>query len=103
MRISPAYIRNDARFKHGDTGKIDAMVFNLAGCAFGAEVPLLAYDLSERLPAILRPAQDELLCALCDGLDELQPTTWPLSLIAYAQPESPPNVPGSWKLPDCSK
>ena len=73
MRISPAYIRNDAQFKHGDPGKIDAMVFSLTGCALGAEVPLLAYDVSKRLPAILRPAQDELLCALSDGLNELQP------------------------------
>lgn len=73
MRISSAYIRNNAQFKHGNPRKIDAMIFSLAGCALGAEVPLLAYDLSKRLPAIMRPAQDELLGALGDGLYELEP------------------------------
>ncbi len=73
MRISAAYIRNNPQFKHGDPRKIDPMVFSLADCALGTEVPLLAYDLSERLPSIWRPAQDELLCTLSDRLDELQP------------------------------
>jgi len=73
MRISAAYIRNNPQFKHGDPRKIDAMVFSIADCALGTEVPLLAYDLSERLPTIWRPAQDELLCTLSDVLDKLQP------------------------------
>ncbi len=71
--ISPAYIRNNSQFKHCNPRKIDAMIFSLTGCALGAEVPLLAYDLSERLPAILRPSEDELLGAHSVGLDELQP------------------------------
>jgi hypothetical protein len=72
-RISSAYIRNNAQFKHRDPHEIDAMVFRLAGCALGAEVPLLAHDLPERLPSIRRPAQDKLLGTLSDGFDELQP------------------------------
>ena len=49
------------------------MVFRLAGCALGAEVPLLPHDFPERLPAIRRPTQDVLLRALSEGLHEVQP------------------------------
>ena len=49
------------------------MVFCLAGCALGAEVPLLPHDFTERLPAIRRPTQDVLLRALSEGLHEVQP------------------------------
>jgi len=72
MRISPAYIRNNAQFKHGDPER-STRWSSSRRLRLGAEVPLLAYDLSERLPAIWRPAQDELLCTLSNVLDELQP------------------------------
>ena len=49
------------------------MVFRLAGCALGTEVPLLPHDFLERLPAIRRPTQDVLLRALSARLHEVQP------------------------------
>jgi len=74
------------------------MVFRLAGCALGAEVPLLPHDFTERLTAIGRPTQDVLLRALSEGLHEVQPDT-PESL--RMSEEKPDHL--LWPWPDSCK
>jgi len=69
--ISPTDIRNDVQLEHRDRRELDVMIFRLARCAVGTEVPLLPYDFPERLPAIRRPTQDVLLRALSVGFREV--------------------------------
>ncbi len=70
-RISPTCVRIDVHLEHGDRRELDVVVFRLAGCALGTEVPLLPHDFPERLPAIRRPTQDVLLRALSVRLHEV--------------------------------
>ena len=58
--------------EHGDAGKIDPMIFRFGGRARGAEIPLLAHDVTKRLPAIRRPAQHVFLRPLGVGFQEVQ-------------------------------
>src|SRR6185436_17522650 len=69
---SSADIRRDAQLQDGDPGEGDAIVLRLAGCSLRAEIPLLANNLLEGLPAIARPTQHILLRALGSGLQEAQ-------------------------------
>lgn len=46
-RRAPTDVRDDAQLEHRDRRKVDVMVFRLAGCPVGTEVPLLAYDFPE--------------------------------------------------------
>src|SRR5262245_32454427 len=48
------------------------MDFRLGGRPLRAEVPLLAHDFPERLPAVSRPAQNVRLRALGAGFNEVQ-------------------------------
>jgi len=72
-RIPSTYVRNDAQFEHRDRRKFDMMIFGLARCALGTEVPLLPHDFPEGLPAIRRLTQDILLRPFSFGLDEIHP------------------------------
>jgi hypothetical protein len=57
-RYLPARVWNNDQLKNSNVQELDTMVFVLAGCALWTEIPLLAYDLMERLRAIRRPAED---------------------------------------------
>jgi len=72
-RISPTYVRNDVQFEYRDCRELNMMIFRLACCPLGTEVPLLSHDFPEGLPAIRRPTQDVLLRAFSSGLQEIHP------------------------------
>src|SRR5262249_32775325 len=71
--ITPTDVRNNIQFEHRDGWQLDMMIFYLACCSLGTEVPLLPHDFAERLPAIRRPSQDVLLRAFSSGLQEIHP------------------------------
>ena len=56
-------VGHNDQFKYGDPGEFDPIIFDLADCAKGTEIPLLADNFSKRAPAVQRPSQDELLGA----------------------------------------
>src|SRR2546430_5969178 len=67
---SAAVIRHNDQFKCGDIRKFNLVFLDFAYCVRGAEIPLLAHDVSKRASAVRRPPQDELLGALYRGFFE---------------------------------
>src|SRR5213080_4106174 len=61
---SAAVIRHNDQFKCGDIREFNLVFLDFAYRVRGAEIPLLAHDVSKRASAIRRPPQDELLRAL---------------------------------------
>src|SRR5207244_9836346 len=61
---SAAVIRHNDQFKCGDIREFNLVFLDFAYRVRGAEIPLLAHDVSKRASAIRRPPQDELLRAI---------------------------------------
>src|SRR5262245_9248044 len=86
-RISPTYVRNDVQFEHRDCRELNMMIFRLARCSMGTEIPLLPHDFPEGLPAIRRPPQDVLLREFSSSIKEIHPDAPQPLLIVEEKPD----------------
>ena len=67
---SPTDVRHNDQFQNCNTGKFNPIFLDLVDCVRGAEIPLLAHNLSKLASPIPRPSQDELLGTFRLGLFE---------------------------------